>query len=205
MILLQLISYHFLHCEPLHSLTVAIGTIIGIGFIFAAILWCSCTCTTTRHGNKKHQRAPVSERVAFDGHGDEDESYVKIDLHNVSHLSMIVCNFMCIVQNSSEIPVTLYNAFFFLWTYSQLVLHCNACLQDSAATQITTVSIPVFATSDQDTSVLVSGDKVVSKQPSLPTRLYALSNSAHPTEVTETANPSQKPLVIISICSMYHC
>ena len=69
---------------------------------------------------------------------------VNIDLHNVSHLSMTVHSYMivCIVQIGPEIPVTLYNAFFEknCRTYSQLVLYCNVCLQDSAATQITTVS-----------------------------------------------------------------
>ena len=82
--------------------------------------------------------------------------------------------------------------------YSQLVLHCNACLQDSAVTQITTVSIPVSTTSGQDTSALVAGGNVMSNQPSSPSRQYALSGSTHPIEDTETADPSQKPLVIIS-------
>ena len=59
--------------------------------------------------------------------------------------------------------------------------------------------------SSQDTSVLVSGDNLMSKRPSLQGRLFALPDSTHPTEDTETANPSQKPLVIIIICSVYHC
>ena len=82
--------------------------------------------------------------------------------------------------------------------YSQLVLHCNACLQDSAVTQITTVSIPMSTTLGQDTSTLVADDNMMSNQPSSPSRQYALSGSAHPTEDTETADPSQKPLVIIN-------
>ena len=69
-------------------------------------------------------------------------------------------------------------------------------------TQITTVSVPVSTISSQDTSALVPGGNLVSKQPSLPDRL---PDSAHPTEDTETPDPLQKPLVIIIICSMYHC
>ena len=38
---------------------------------------------------------------------------------------------------------------------------------------------------------------MISKWPSLTSRLYALSGSTHPTEDTEAANPLQKPLVII--------
>ena len=77
---------------------------------------------------------------------------------------------------------------------------CIVCLQDSVATQITTVPVPVSIKSSQDTSALVSGNNLMSKQPSLQGRLYALTDSAHPTEDTETANPLQKPLVIIDIC-----
>ena len=76
--------------------------------------------------------------------------------------------------------------------YSQLVLRCNSCLQDSAVTQITSVSIPVSTTSGQDTLALVAGSNVMSKQPSSPSRQYALSGSTHPTEDTETTDPSQK-------------
>ena len=38
----------------------------------------------------------------------------------------------------------------------------------------------------------------MSKQPSSPSRQYTLSGSTHLTEDTETADPSQKPLVIIN-------
>ena len=81
MILLLLITYHFLHCEPLFSLIAAIGAVIGIGFIFAAIF------VMYKVWKPKHQHASVSERVTFDGHRGGDESYVMIDLHNVSHLT----------------------------------------------------------------------------------------------------------------------
>ena len=96
--MLQLITYHFLHCEPSHSLTVAIGTVSGIGLIFAAIFVMFLYLYYRKVWKPKHQYAPpVSEIVAFDGHRGGNDSYVKIDSHNVGHLSVIVCNFMCIV------------------------------------------------------------------------------------------------------------
>ena len=95
MILLQLITYNFLHCEQLHSLTAAIGTVIGIGFIFAFFVMLLCLYYH-KVWKPKHGRTPVSGRVAFDGHGGVDESYVMIDFQNVSHLStqmLVHCTF----------------------------------------------------------------------------------------------------------------
>ena len=164
--MLLLITYHFLHCEPLHSLTAVIGAVFGIGFIFAAIFVVLLCLYYHKVWKQKHQHAPVSERVMFDEHGSGDESYVNIDLHNVSHLSMIVCNFMCIVQKSLEIPVTLYNAFFFnCRTYSQLVLYCNVCLQDSAAT-LSQYQCPQLLAK----TGLVADGNMMSKQQSSPSR-----------------------------------
>ena len=71
---------------------------IGIAFVVAVNVTMVLLCL---HYHKvwkpKHQRTPVSERVAFDGHihVSGDESYVMIDLHNVSHLSMTVHSYMC--------------------------------------------------------------------------------------------------------------
>lgn len=99
---------HF-HCEPLHSLTIAlIGIVFVIAFIVTLVLLCLYYHKVWK---QKHQRATVSERVVFDGRRGGDESCVMIDLHNVSRLSMIVHICMCIVQIGLRIPVTLYNAF----------------------------------------------------------------------------------------------
>ena len=79
----------------------------------------------------KHQRAPVSERVVFDGHGGGDESYVMIDLHNVSHLSMTVHSCMCIVQNNMIGDFSHPVQCFFCkkcTTFFQFMIYCIVCL-----------------------------------------------------------------------------
>ena len=61
------------------------------------------------------------------------------------------------------------------------MIYCIVC---SVATQVTTVPVPVSIKSSEDTSALVSGGNLMSKQPSLQGGLCALP---HPTEDTETA------------------
>ena len=108
--------------EPLNSFTIAIGAVIGIVVINAVNVTMVLLCLYYHKTWKpKHQRAPVSGRVAFDGHRGGDESYVMIDLHNVKPLEY-VHSCMCIVQNNmlgnSSHPV-VKNAF---WKSVQLLL-----------------------------------------------------------------------------------
>ena len=156
------------------------------------LLWCSCACTkcTTRHGNQNINMLLFQK----EGYLMDMEVEMKAMLwliYTMWATWVWLCTVACALYKiiCSGISVTLYNAFFekmynFLSVYD--LLYCM---------------FVGFCSS----SALVSGDNLMSKWPSLQGRLFALPNSAHPTEDTETANQSQKPLVIISICSMYHC
>ena len=86
---------HHLLLVIVSSFTIAIGAIIGIAFVVAVNVTMVFLCLYYHKVWKpKHQHAPVSGRAAVDGHGGGDESYVKIDLHDVSHLSMTVHGYM---------------------------------------------------------------------------------------------------------------
>ena len=114
-----------LRCEPLNYFSIAI---IGIVFVIAVNVTMVLLCLYYHKTWKpKHQRAPVSERVTFDGHRGGDESYVMIDLHNVGHLSMTV-RCMCIVQNN--MLGDSVQCFFLkkCTTFPQFMICCIACL-----------------------------------------------------------------------------
>ena len=117
-----------LRCEPLNYFSIAIiGIVFAIAVNVTMVLLCLYYHKTWK---PKHQRAPVSGRVAFDGHRGGDESYVMIDLHSVRHLSMTV-RCMCVVQNNMlRDSIHLVQCFFLkkCTTSPQFMIYCIACL-----------------------------------------------------------------------------
>ena len=77
-----------------------------------------------------HKHAPVSGRVAFDGHRGGDESYVMIDLHNVSHLNMIVHSCMCALYCTIMLGDSCHPIECFVESictiFPQFMIHCIA-------------------------------------------------------------------------------